>query len=133
MESSSSHSGPSHHRLWRRRSLGISPLEAQSAGFSAVGTCLQVCGEVACRMKETLLDTKTLKSLGWPSSQDSTMLLSVQAWTCSSGTSRAVFTSMRSSVRSTAPHNSCLGTVEGLSLATLVLEMTRDSIGGCCW
>ena len=70
----------------------MSPLDAQSAGFSAVGTCLHVCGDVACKTNDTRLDTNVLKSQGWPSSHDKTMLESVQAWTSSSGMPRAVFT-----------------------------------------
>ena len=51
------------------RSLSRSPLEAQSAGFVAVGTCFQTLAGSKLRMAATLFPTKVLKCLGLLSSQ----------------------------------------------------------------
>ena len=51
---------------------------------------------------------------------------------------RVAFTGKRTSVRSKAPHNSCLGiVVAGLpclgSLASLVFDVTKETKGGWFW
>ena len=45
------------------RSLSRSPLEAQSAGFVAVGTCFQTLAGSKLRMAATLFPTKVLKQV----------------------------------------------------------------------
>ena len=48
--------GPFHHMLWSLSSTGDMPLEAQSAGFCAVGTCLHALGGMRLVMDDAITD-----------------------------------------------------------------------------
>ena len=54
-------------------------LEAQSAGLSRVGTCLQASGGMALRMVAILFPTNVLYRLGFPSNHANAMELSHHA------------------------------------------------------
>ena len=75
--SSNSHGGPCHHRLCFSNSSGNIPLEAQSDGFVAVGTCLQAVGGKIFIICPTRLATKVCRRLGLPSSHDCKILESL--------------------------------------------------------
>ena len=66
MGSCFSHGGPPHQRSWSLSSCAVTPLDAQSAGFWRVGTCLQAEGGRFLAAEAFLLATNTLYLLGQP-------------------------------------------------------------------
>ena len=119
-----SHWGPFHHSWWLTSSDGYKPLEAQSAGLSADLTCLHLSGGIRSIIVDTRFPTYVLNLRGLPSSQLSTMVLSVQATILERGILSTCLTWFINWASTNAPHNSSLGIVSFLIGATLVLAMT---------
>ena len=125
-----SQGGPSHHREWLMRSLGRSPLEAQSARFVAVGTCFQMLAGSKLRMAAALFPTKVLKRLGLPLSQFKTIVLSLHANTEDKSSDNVILTLVRSLESKCAPQSSSRGIDCCFSGDTLVFAAIRESDGG---
>ena len=105
------------------------PLDAQSAGLSAVGTWCHAAGSRASRMVEMRFPTKVQYLLGLPSSQTNTIVLSHQAWTSSRGMSRASRMEVKSLASKAAPQSSNLGMESCFKGVTLVFAATNTLDG----
>ena len=58
------HSGPFHQNLWFNKSAAANPLEAQSAGFSSVGTYFHLLAGIIFCILATQLATNVFHFLG---------------------------------------------------------------------
>ena len=107
----SSHSGPSYQSLDLESSLGLTPREARSAGFVSVGTYLQFSQGTLVSVSPTRLLTYVLSRPGGMCSQHRTIMLSDQAKTSCSPTSRDSMTMWSSLLSTWAPQSSRRGVV----------------------
>ena len=96
-----------------------------------MGTWCHVEGGKSFKMVDSLFPTNVLNRLGFPSSHESTMVLSHQACVSHKEMSRVSLMEVSSLVNKVAPHNSSLGMDRGLTGATLVLAAMRVQVGGC--
>ena len=119
--------GPSHHKSCLSSSSGSKPREAQSAGFSRVGTCL---GGRCSKMLAILLPTNVLNLRELPSSQWRTMVLSHQANVSVREILRFSLVECNNLANKDAPQSSMQGTDCFFGGATLVLAVTKDTVGG---
>jgi len=117
--------GPFHHRVCCCNSIGVSPLEAQSAGLSAPGTWNQFIGFRFDWISDTLLPTKVLNDDDWLLIQSNTIVESVHARISSVGLLIEVWMLTNSCDSSTAPQSSNLGTLILRAGTTRVLDETR--------
>ena len=85
-----SQSGPFHQRWWCSNSDGSSSRDGQSAGFCDPSTCPQYFGAMSSAIWDVRLPTNVLNRRGFPTSQLSTMVLSVQAKMSSGDSCRVV-------------------------------------------
>ena len=122
----SNHSGTCHHSLDSESSLGLTPREARSARFVSVGTYLQFFAGILVNVSSTQLLTYELSLPGGMCNQHRTIMLSDQANTSCSPTSRDSLTTSSSLLSTWAPQSSRQGVVlVGEMGATLDLEITK--------
>ena len=122
----SSHSGPCHHSLDSKSSLGLTPWEARSAGFVSLGTYLQLFAGILVNVSSTRLLTYELSLSSGMCNQHRTTVLSDLANTSCSPTSRDPLTMLKSLLSTWAPQFFRRGVVLVREMgACLVLEITK--------
>jgi len=106
--------------------MAVVPRDAQSAGFSELGTCRQTADGNRDWISDTRLATNVFQRFGTDCSQASTTAESVQQWIVIPLILIDFFTNSSARTSKTAPQSSNWGTLRTLSGATLVLEYMRD-------
>ena len=115
--------GPIFHRVAVRRASTLSPLDASSAGFNLVGTCLHWTGVEPSRIWDTLFATKVWNLVLLLAMYFSTDVLSVQKTDSSTDNSNSLLIILSSLTATVAADSSSRGMLMDFRGASLDLAM----------